>query len=212
MVREPKVAADKRVAPRGDRNIITIPNLLSLSRLFLLPLVLFFLFRRQALVAVALMLVSWSTDALDGYLARRLNQVSDTGRVLDHLVDKVWVGSVLISLAFLSGLPLYLAGAVIVRDLLILAGSAVLMKVRGSFVSSDVVGKITGCAFALLILFYTLKSDGGNGFLSGVILNIDRFREFVNYTVLVLIVVSFLNYLGVFLRLMTRFRLPGEED
>ncbi len=203
---------DKTTHPGGEKTVLTIPNLLSLSRLFFLPAVLFFLFRRQALAAVALMLVSWSTDALDGYLARKLKQVSDTGRVLDHLVDKIWVGSVLISLVFLSGLPLYIAGAVIIRDLLILAGSALLMKVRGSFVSSDVVGKITGCAFALLILFYTLRSDAGNGILSGVILHIDRFRDFVNYTVLVLIVVSFLNYLGVFLRLMTKFRLPGEQE
>jgi phosphatidylglycerophosphate synthase len=158
------------------------------------------------------MLVSWSTDALDGFLARRLGQVSNTGRVLDHLVDKIWIGSVLITLVYTSDLPLFVAGAVILRDLLILAGSAVVMKVRGSFVSSDVVGKITGCAFALLILFYTLNSDAGNGFLSGIVPRLDHFKSFADYTVLVLIVVSFINYLVVFLRIMVKFRLPGEQD
>jgi len=213
MVRESKVK-DKieKGEPRNGNRLLTIPNLLSISRLVLLPLVLFFLFRRAAVAAVIVMLISWSTDALDGFLARRLGQVSNTGRVLDHLVDKIWIGSVLITLVFISDLPLFVAGAVIVRDLLILAGSAVVMKFRGSFVSSDVVGKITGCAFALLILFYTLSSDAGNGFLSGIVPRLDHLKVFADYTVLVLIVVSFINYLVVFLRIMVKFRLPGEQD
>src|SRR5512136_1849974 len=124
--------------------IVTVPNILSVSRVILLPIVLLLLFKRQGVAAVAVMLVSWTTDALDGYLARKLGQVSNLGRVLDHLVDKVWVGSVLVALVFIRGLPLFLAGAVILRDLLILAGSGVIMKTKGSFVSSDVVGKITG--------------------------------------------------------------------
>ncbi len=213
MVRESTV--NRKNGEDGQKNgnrLLTIPNLLSISRLVLLPLVLFFLFRRAAVPAVIVMLVSWSTDALDGYLARRLGQVSNTGRVLDHLVDKIWIGSVLITLVYTSDLPLFVAGAVILRDLLILAGSAVVMKVRGSFVSSDVVGKITGCAFALLILFYTLSSDAGNGFLSGIVPRLDHFKSFADYTVLVLIVVSFINYLVVFLRIMVKFRLPGEQD
>ena len=137
--------------------IVTVPNILSVSRIILLPIVLLLLFKRQNAAAVAVMLVSWSTDALDGYLARKLGQVSNLGRVLDHLVDKVWVGSVLVTLVFLRDLPLFLAAAVILRDLLILAGSGIIMKARGSFVSSDVVGKITGFAFALMIVFYTVE-------------------------------------------------------
>jgi cardiolipin synthase len=181
--------------------IVTIPNILSVSRMILLPLVLLFLFKHQGIAAVAVMLVSWSTDALDGYLARRLHQVSNLGRVLDHLVDKVWIGSVLVTLVFTRGLPLYLAGAVILRDVLILAGSGVIMKARGSFVSSDVVGKITGLAFALLILFYTLDVPA-----------LAKYKSAVDFGVAVLVVVSFLNYVTVYLRVMARFRLPGEES
>lgn len=158
------------------------------------------------------MLFSWSTDALDGHLARRLNQVSNTGRVLDHLVDKIWVALVLLTLVFISDLPLYIVGAVVLRDILILAGSAFLLKVRGALVSSDVVGKLTGCAFALLILFYTLTLDPGKGFLSRVAPVIYRSKPFADWTVLVLIVVSFINYLVIFLRIMVKFRLPGEQS
>jgi len=204
---------DERVNhTRNSARILTIPNILSVSRLIFLPLVLFFLFRRSSLAAIVVMLFSWSTDALDGYLARRLNQVSDTGRVLDHLVDKIWVAAVLVTLVFISDLPLYLASAVIARDLLILAGSAIVMKVRGSFISSDVVGKLTGCAFALLILFYTLHADSGKSLLTQILPYLTRLKPFADYTVLVLIVVSFLNYLVVFLRIMVKFRFPGESN
>lgn len=181
--------------------IVTIPNILSVSRIVLLPIVLLLLFKRQNVAAVAVMLVSWSTDALDGYLARKLNQVSNLGRVLDHLVDKVWVGSVLVTLVFLRNLPLFLAAAVVLRDLLILAGSGVIMKLRGLFVQSDVVGKITGFAFALMIVFYTLDVPA-----------LMKYKSAVDSIVTVLVAVSFLNYLAIFLRRMVRFRLPGEES
>ena len=213
MVRESAVNGEVEKNSDKDRvRILTVPNLLSISRLVMLPLVLFFLLRQEAVAAMTVMFISWFTDTLDGYLARRLKQVTNIGRALDHLVDKIWVGSVLITLVFISALPLVIAGAVLVRDLLILAGSAVVMKVKGSFVSSDVVGKITGCAVALLILFYTLSSDAGNSLLSPFLSRLDSLKTFADYTVLVLIVVSFINYLVIFLRIMVNFRLPGEEN
>jgi cardiolipin synthase len=205
-VTEPAAPAEP-AAPHSKNNhstaarIVTIPNVLSISRLVLLPVVLLLLLKRQGTAAVAVMLVSWSTDALDGHLARKLGQVSNLGRVLDHLVDKVWVSSVLVTLVFIRDLPLPIAGAVILRDLVILIGSGVIMKTKGSLVSSDVVGKITGCAFALMILFYTLELPA-----------LMKYKAAVDYTVAILVAVSSLNYATVFLRLMVRFRLPGEES
>jgi len=193
-------ASNGENGPSAVRRLVTIPNLLSISRLLLLAPVLLFLVKRENLVALALMLISWSTDALDGWFARRLHQVSDLGRVLDHLVDKIWVGSVLVMLVYTSGLPLPLAAAVVVRDLLILAGSLVVMKSRGSFVSSDVLGKITGCAFAVMMVYYILSLP-----------SLRPYKLYVDYTVAVLVVVSFLNYVAVFLRKLGKFRLPGEE-
>ncbi|MFO7639246.1 MAG: CDP-alcohol phosphatidyltransferase family protein [bacterium] len=191
-------------APPADnaaRRLVTLPNLLSLSRLFLLPLILYLLARERDLLALGLMVVAWLTDALDGWLARRLHQVSDLGRVLDHLVDKIWIGSVLVLLVVTRGLPGYIAVAVIGRDLLILTGSLLIMRRVGSFVSSDVLGKITGFAFALMIVYYVLNPPA-----------LARFKHLVDNTVSVLIAVSFLNYLFAFLRSMGWFRLPGEGN
>jgi len=206
MTDHPSASADrpnehnKNGHPSAAR-IVTVPNILSVSRVVLLPIVLLLLFKHQNAAAVGVMAVSWTTDALDGYIARKLNQVSNLGRVLDHLVDKVWVGSVLVTLVYIRNLPFFLAAAVILRDLLILAGSGVIMKARGLFVQSDVVGKITGCAFALMMVFYTLEVPA-----------LVKYKSAVDSIVTVLVVVSFLNYLAVFLRRMVRFRLPGEEQ
>lgn len=185
----------------GAARVLTIPNLLSLSRLILLPPILLLLIRGYGAAALGLMVLSWVTDGLDGFIARRTGTVSDLGRVLDHLVDKIWVGSVLVSLVYVRGLPLLIAAAVILRDLLILAGSMVIMRSRGRFVSSDVLGKITGFAFAVAIVYYTLDLPALAGY-----------KLWVDYTITVLIIVSFLNYVTVYLRWMSRFRLPAERD
>ncbi|MCX7732565.1 MAG: CDP-alcohol phosphatidyltransferase family protein [candidate division WOR-3 bacterium] len=190
--------------------IITIPNILSISRLLFLPLILFFLLQHESILAIITMLVSWSTDALDGFLARRLNQVSDTGKVLDHLVDKIWIAAVLVTLVYLSDLPFYLAVSVIIRDLLILTGSFILMKFRGKLVSSDAVGKLTGLAFALLILYYTLSINNRLAGVYSFISALGKYKYLVNVTVLVLIIISFLNYLVLFLRIMLKLRFPGD--
>ncbi len=203
---------NKHQGVENVQKILTIPNILSISRLFFLPLVLFFLFRHESIPAVIIMLISWLTDGLDGFLARKMRQVSNVGKVLDHLVDKIWVAAILITLVNISNLPLHLAWAVIIRDLLILTGSAVVMKERGTFVSSDVVGKITGFVFALLILYYTLSIDNGNNYFSRFIPQLADLKNYVDYTVLILIIVSFLNYVVIFLRLMIKFRLPGEQE
>ena len=194
-------SADHQEGLLGAARLVTVPNLLSLSRLVLLPVVLLLLARNQDIAALVVMAISWVTDGLDGYLARRLRQVTDLGRVLDHLVDKIWTGAVLVTLVYLRNLPLLIAAAVVLRDVLILAGSLVIMKSRGSFVSSDVLGKITGSAFALLVVYYTLNLP----VLAG-------YKPYVDYTIGILIVVSFLNYVTVFLRRMGRFRLPADEN
>ena len=186
--------------PGSARRLVTLPNILSLVRLLLLPPILLLLGRDRGEIALGLMVVAWVTDGLDGWFARRLHQVSNLGRVLDHFVDKIWIGTVLVMLVLIRNLPAYIAVAVIGRDLLILAGSLVLMKRRGTFVSSDVLGKITGFTFALLIVYYTLDLPA-----------LAPAKGWVDSTVTVLIVVSFLNYVSVFFRWMSGYRLPSER-
>jgi|UniRef100_A0A7C3UZM5 cardiolipin synthase len=163
----------------------TIPNFLTLSRLFLLPLILFFLATQQIYSALILMFISWVSDALDGYLARRLNQVTPVGKILDHLVDKIWVSSVFVVLVMTKRLPLSIALAVIIRDLLIVLGGSILVR-RGVIPYSNIFGKITGFLFALLILTYAL--------------GIKPLTQPVFFLTWFFLVVSFLSYIPFFLK------------
>jgi cardiolipin synthase (CMP-forming) len=150
---------DGRVQHIEMPRVLNVPNLLSISRLFLLPVILLLLQQRQTIPALALMTVSWITDGLDGYLARRLNQVTTLGKILDHLVDKIWVGTVLVMLTATRGLPFFIPTLVIGRDLLIVIGSLLILDRRRHIVSSNIIGKATGCTFALLMVLYLVDDN-----------------------------------------------------
>jgi len=182
--------------------VLTLPNFLSISRLFLLPLILLTLATKQSVTALILMVLSWISDALDGYLARKMNLVSNLGKLLDHLVDKIWVGTILVTLVLVKGLPVYIAAAVIIRDLLIVFGSSFIANSQKNIVSSNFMGKIAGFLFALIIVVYTL--------------DIKKFEFIKNYllvAVLIAIILSFINYSYIFIRTMRKTpSIPTESE
>ncbi len=169
--------------------VLTLPNFLSLSRLFLLPLILFFLATKKDIAGLVLMLISWLTDALDGYIARRTNQVTNLGKILDHLVDKIWVGVILVTLVIVKDLPVWIAGVVIVRDLLIVVGASLIIQKKNQIFSSNIIGKITGFFLAVLMVSYLLDFSHSNVIKNTFLI-----------AVTVLVFSSFVNYLYRFIR------------
>lgn len=186
---------DGRVHHVEMPRVLNIPNLLSISRLFLLPAILLLLQQRQTIAALALMTVSWITDGLDGYLARRLNQVTTVGKILDHLVDKIWVGTVLVMLTSTRGLPFFIPSLVIGRDLLIVIGSLLILDRRRHIVSSNVIGKATGCTFALLMVLYLIDNNWSW---------LRQPKLVMLWVVSAMVALSLLNYLVVYFRAMRR--------
>ena len=102
--------------------IVTVPNLLSFARLCL-SIVLFILIERQAWVAATgLFVVAASTDWLDGWYARRFQQVSRLGRIFDPLVDKVIICGAWMLVAERSGpITAWMALVVVLRELIVTA-------------------------------------------------------------------------------------------
>jgi cardiolipin synthase len=100
--------------------IVTIPNLLSLFRLLLIPVFLILLVAGQYVWALAVLVVSSLTDFVDGYVARHFNQVSRVGQLLDPAADRLFIFSTLIGLAWTGFIPWWLAGVILARDLLLL--------------------------------------------------------------------------------------------
>jgi len=118
----------------------TLPNLLSLFRILIIPLLVYLLTfpdRLSALWAAGLFLIAAITDYFDGYFARRNKSVSDLGKILDPLADKLMVASALIMLAALDrpGEPSVPAWLVVV----ILARESAVTVIRGIALSDGII-------------------------------------------------------------------------
>ena len=129
---EETVAPDSTGASPGTTDrIVTIPNALSVLRLLGVPLFLWLLLGPHAYGwAIAVVMVSGFTDWLDGVLARRLNQMSAFGAMLDPLADRLYIVATLVGLVIRDVIPLWLAILIVGRDA-ILAGSLVVLRRYG---------------------------------------------------------------------------------
>ena len=104
----------------SSRRILTIPNAITISRLALLPVAIYLAIAKGQFIASTLLIAFiGSTDFLDGYLARRLHQVSELGKIIEPSADRIVILTVGIT-AFIEGwIPWYLAVFVLFREVAI---------------------------------------------------------------------------------------------
>lgn len=103
---------------RYQNRILTIPNLLSLLRILLIPVIVYvYLGRKDVLLAGILLAVACLTDLFDGWIARRFHMVSDAGKILDVIADKLMQFSILLCAASHYLQALILAGILMVKEL-----------------------------------------------------------------------------------------------
>ncbi len=100
-----------------------LPNIVSAARIVLAPYILYLLWTGKFGTALVWFAIAGVSDGIDGYLARRLGAESKLGAQLDPIGDKLLLSGAFLVLALRSDIPLWLAGLVLGRDLLILAGA-----------------------------------------------------------------------------------------
>ena len=136
---------------------MNIPNILSLVRIILTPLFIILLFadfKMAKVFALLVFAIAAITDAYDGHLARKYNQITPEGKFLDPLADKILVLSAFISFAFINIIDFWMVGLIIFRDLFV-SGLRFIMSSRGfEFVTSKLSKYKT--AFQLTIIILTL--------------------------------------------------------
>lgn len=101
---------------------VNIPNLITLGRILLVPVVVWAIASNQMLFAFLLFAGAGISDAVDGFLAKRFGMASELGAYLDPLADKVLIVSIYVSLGIMDVLPRWLVILVVSRDLLIVGG------------------------------------------------------------------------------------------
>lgn len=124
--------APRRLGEERLDRVATVPNLLSLVRILLIPLFVFLIVHRGTELAGLLLLGAVSsTDWIDGYIARRTGQVSNLGKLLDPVADRLALGAAIVAFVLRDAVPLWVALLILVRDAVILvAGIALLLRFR----------------------------------------------------------------------------------
>ncbi|UCG61190.1 MAG: CDP-alcohol phosphatidyltransferase family protein [Candidatus Zixiibacteriota bacterium] len=141
-----------------------MPNLVSLFRVVLIPFLGYFLAQgdsRSTLICAGLYVLAGISDGLDGYLARKMGQVSQFGIALDPIADKVLAGALVILLIFYRDFPVWLAAAILGRDLLILIAGLLLLKGKKVVVPSNITGKYAFGVMAFLLGSYIIRFEFG---------------------------------------------------
>lgn len=142
--------------------IITVPNLISIGRLFGVPLFLWLvLVPHDDGWALVVLMVSGITDWLDGKLARSLNQTSRLGQLLDPVADRLYILAVVIGLALRSVIPWWLAVLLPLRDVLLFALIPFLRSRGHRALPVHFLGK--AATASLLYAFPLLLLGDGNG-------------------------------------------------
>ncbi|MFO7524266.1 MAG: CDP-alcohol phosphatidyltransferase family protein [Ignavibacteriaceae bacterium] len=140
------------------KEIYTKSNLLSLFRLFLaIPLwILLDDFEANRFFVFGLCLFAAFTDILDGYIARKYNEITEFGKIIDPLADKIAMAAVVIKLFLIGEIPGLYFYLIIGRDLLIFLGGLVVSRKLGMVLPSNKLGKITVLIVGTVLLFILL--------------------------------------------------------
>lgn len=101
--------------------MLTLPNLFTLARLVLTPLVVLAILNASYFRAIVLFFAAGISDVVDGYLARRLGESTPAGAYFDPVADKILLSAIYIALGVVRAIPWWMVGLVFARDLLILA-------------------------------------------------------------------------------------------
>jgi cardiolipin synthase len=145
---------------------LTFPNLITLGRILLVPVVVWAITAGEMRVAFLLFLLAGISDAVDGYLAKHFDMTSELGRYLDPLADKVLIVSIYVALGIAEAIPRWLVILVVSRDIMII-GAVMLswlvgqpVQVKPLLISKiNTVAQILFAGLVLLVLGFQLEAE-----------------------------------------------------
>lgn len=151
------------MARTGEDRIWTVPNVISIVRILLVPLFAVLLFQNHNFLAFCIFLIASISDGIDGFIARHFNQTTNLGKILDPIADRLLllVGSIV--LAVIGRLPIWILVLVLIRDLTFLLGGLYLMKTCEFRPKVIMLGKVATTFFYIGFAMLVLAWPWGSG-------------------------------------------------
>jgi len=165
----PKPDATESESP-ATKNVLTVPNLITLLRFLALPVLAWFLLdpTRERLATFVLFSTLALLDMVDGYIARHFHQVSEFGKLFDPFVDKLFHFMTAALLYLTHRLPLWVPLFILVKEALMIVGGLFLLRRYKLVVYAKWYGKVAtflfACAFAATLLFIAPGDERVAGF------------------------------------------------
>jgi cardiolipin synthase len=154
-----------RNAARAGFLDVTIPNFITIARLLAVPLIVWLMIADRFLEATVLFIIAGISDALDGFMAKRLGATSELGAYLDPIADKALLVSVFLTLGFKGTLPAWLIVLVVSRDLFIIGGLMLASMLGKPMAMRPLwISKINTAAQILLLAMVLVERSGASVF------------------------------------------------
>jgi len=189
--------------------IINLPNMITIFRIVLVPVLFLLLFfspgKLQSFFAGLVFSVASISDCVDGYLARRMNLVTDFGKFLDPLADKLLVGVALIMMIPLGRVPLWIVVIILGREVMVTLLRVISLKKGNTVIEASMTGKYkTGFQIAAIIplLFHYEYNLGLNYFNFSV--NFHVVGMAFLYAALILTIWTGVDYLYKFFKMSSK--------
>jgi cardiolipin synthase len=151
---------------------MNIPNTITMLRIMLVPLLAYFLIRGNYGAAVWVLLGAGISDALDGFIARRFNQLTYLGSILDPVADKFLIIVSACLLAWLGLLPWWLTAVILIRDVIIIAGAIIYYLRAGRIEMNPSIPSKVNMLLQTCLIFLVLGNAAGiigaTGWLPGL--------------------------------------------
>lgn len=170
------------------------PNLLTILRVILIPFFVVFLLvditQYDKYIALAIFIIASLTDTLDGYLARKNHQVTNFGKFMDPLADKLLVSAAMICLIELGKIPSWVVIVIISREFII-SGFRLVAAEGGKVIAAGYWGKIK-TAVTMVTIIFMIPNFGGIFFGASWVYPLE---QILVYASLILTIISLIDYL-----------------
>lgn len=167
---------------------MNIPNILTVIRLILIPVFIYFYYIDEPITALVIYLIAGITDVLDGYIARRFNMSTKLGTVLDPLADKLMLIAALGCLTYSELIPSWVLYVVLLKECAMILGAAFMYFGKiNRVIPSNVFGKVATIVFYIAVVTSLLEAK-------------PLYRDATMTGAVIITFVAFCNYLFLYFR------------